>query len=106
MDMSKAALPPRCGYISPEDSLHPLYHEYSYYRGAMKRLMVDSMDFRDWLRSKKVAETKDMAATHPRFKEWQKWFTNNKMGIHKKIPDGTPNTFPNNFWYWLKNGAY
>lgn len=101
MDMSAAALPARYGSASAQDENHPRFAEYRRYRSGMSRLMVDSSDFRDWLRSTEHQEALDNEANHPRFKEWQAQFRAAKGGLIKTLPNGQPNSFPFNFRYWL-----
>lgn len=101
MDMSRAALPARYGYASQSDRLHPRFGDYEIYRSSMSRLMVDSQNFSDWLRSTEEQEYRDKWTQHPRFKEWQRWFTSNKMGRTRTLPNGKQNVFPENFKHWL-----
>lgn len=105
MDMSKAALPARYGYASRADKMHPRFLAYRQYRSAMSRLLVDSDDFVDWLRSTDREAVLASEQNHPRFAEWQEWFSAGQRGREKKLPDGTPNTFPGNFRYWLRQIA-
>ncbi|AGS81080.1 hypothetical protein [Caulobacter phage Cr30] len=106
MDMSSACFPARAGRYTAEDEKHPLFPKYREYRYNMQRLMVNSSDFKDWLRQTLQQQKDDELAAHPRFKEWQNWFRDNRKGYDKTLPNGQPGYWRTNFLYWLENGPY
>lgn len=102
MDMSAAALPARYGHASEADHAHPRFNEYARYRSGMSRLMVDSADFRDWLRQTEYHESNDAWAEHEKYPAFLAWMRAEQGGA-RKCPAGS---FPNNFKYWLDGGRW
>lgn len=102
MNMSKAALPPRYGKASKADEAHPLFTIYRQYRSSMSSLLVNSVDFRDWLCSYEAQLVSDNATKLPEYPEFMDWMKANQGGA-RKCPAGV---FPHNFHFWIDGGRW
>lgn len=105
-DISPAALPPIHGTFTAEDEKHARFPEYRVYRHSMIRLLVEAASFKNWLSCKEREEAMDAEADHPRFKDWQGWYRDNRKGGTQMLPNGQPNAFPHNFRLWLAQGPW
>lgn len=102
MNMSKAAMPARYGRATVQEEKHPLFPTYQQYRSGMSKLMVDSVDFSDWLFSYERQLEADNAAKHAEYPEFMKWMKINQGGA-RKCPAGV---FPHNFYFWINGGRW
>ncbi len=100
--MSKAASPARYGRASAQDEKHPLFPIYRTYRSSMSQLMVDSVDFSDWLFSYERNLEAENAAKHEKYSDFMKWMKSNQGGA-RKCPAGV---FPHNFYFWMNGGRW
>ena len=102
MEMSRAALPARYGRASEQDEKHPLFKLYQQYRSNMFKLLVDSVDFRDWLFSYEAELVRSIYVKHEKYADFMKWMIVNQGGA-RSCPAGA---FPHNFVYWLEGGRW
>lgn len=102
MDMSPACAPARYGRASPQDQKHPLFTTYQQYRSGMSRLMVDSVDFRDWLYGYEQEIVMVDATKNTQFPAFMKWMAANKGGA-RRCPAGD---FPHNMYFWIEGGRW